>query len=339
MKKNKSGSDYVLTTWIAYMTAHIGLFIADYSEITYRYPHLLGVILPLPILHGFFLYWYTSRATGKHLSYKDVLLHLIPFFLLVTLAVPFYILPASEKLEVFNNKGKGFEWYQLIQITLFVVFGLGYSIASIARIRTYRRNLLNTFSNTERGRLIWLECIAYGFAAIWLVAYPIDDKFIFMGLSLFVLFIGAFGIRQTDLFTSVVEPVVNQKYQKSGLTDDDASKLSETLKTFMEINKPYKDPNLTLDDLAGLLNVNSNKLSQVINVQEGRTFYHYINGYRIKEFLAMALEPDSRKLTYAGLASECGFQSKTTFNKYFKMETGKTPSEYFQSIEAEVAVA
>ena len=98
----------------------------------------------------------------------------------------------------------------------------------------------------------------------------------------------------------------------------------------MANNKPYKNPDLTLDELATLMAVNPNQLSQVINSRTGKSFYHYINSYRIKEFLALASLPESNKFTYLGLASDCGFQSKTTFNKYFKLETGKTPSEYFQ---------
>lgn len=328
IKRNKTSSDRVLTVWLAFMTLHIGLFLADYFRIVYQYPHLLGLLLPLPVLHGAFLYWYTAQTTGEKVSTGGFMLHLLPFFLLVALAVPFYAMPASEKREIFMNNGRGFEWYGLVQVTLFIVFGLGYSIASVIAIRRHRKRLLNVVSNLEKGKLLWLEGIAYGFALIWLIVIPANDVIIFSGVSILVLFIGVYGINRTSVFLPVPQSV---KYQKTGLNDDNAEKLSSSLQVFMETSKPYKNPDLTLDDLATLMKISANQLSQVINAQVGRTFYHYVNSYRIKEFIELSAQPDSKKFTFLGLAYECGFQSKTTFNKYFKLETGQTPSEYFTS--------
>lgn len=330
VKRNKNSSDRVLVAWLGFMTLHISLFLAEHYKVSYDYPHLLGVLLPLPILHGAFLYWYTAKSTGKKVSAGSIMLHLLPFVLLVALAVPFYAMPASEKIEVFRNAGKGFEWYSWIQLVLFVVFGLGYSIASVILIRKHRKNLLNVVSNLEKGKLVWLEGIAYGFAILWLLVYPLNDALIFCFVAFLVLFIGMFGINRTHVFISVAS---NVKYQKTGLKEDNAEALSGSLKTFMEINKPYKNPNLTLDELAAMMSITANQLSQVINAQVGQTFYHYVNSYRVKEFLELAAQPESKKFTFLGLAHECGFQSKTTFNKYFKLETGRTPSEYFTSAD------
>jgi AraC-like DNA-binding protein len=331
MKWNKSSADRILTAWIGFMTLHISLFLADYFRFSYQYPHLLGLMLPLPILHGAFLYWYTAKTIGKRISTANVMLHLVPFVLLVALAVPFYSMSAPAKLEVFLNKGKGFEWYQLIQSGLFVVFGLGYSIASIITIRKHRKNLLNVVSNLEKGRLLWLESIAYGFIVIWLIVFPADDAIIFLAVSIFVLFIGVFGVNRTPVFFSVESKP--EKYQKTGLSDTEGQTLSNSLQVYMETNKPYRNPDLTLDELASMVKISPNQLSQVINGHSGRTFYHYVNSFRIREFIELSAQPDSRKFTFLGLAYECGFQSKTTFNKYFKLETGRTPSEYFTSAD------
>ena len=349
VKRNKSNADYILAAWMGFMTLHLAFFVMDYSKVSYQHPHLLGILLPLPILHGFFLYFYTLQTTTNRFpGSKIILMHLVPFFLLVILAIPFYLLSAEEKLEVFLNQGKGYEWYGVIQIVLFVVVGLTYSIVSILKIKKHRKQMLNAFSNTEKKTLIWLEWMSLGLGLIWLLAFFFDDQVIFSGVVLFVLFIGIFGISQTPVFftplkenkvsdvsqnTSLNEPA-SEKYQKSGLTEDDTTRLSDSLESFMKLNVPYKKPDLTLDELAALIGVNPYQLSQVINSRVGKTFYHYINSYRIKEFLKLSALPDSSKFTYLGLAYDCGFQSKTTFNKYFKIETVKTPSEYFQAARA-----
>jgi YesN/AraC family two-component response regulator len=189
--------------------------------------------------------------------------------------------------------------------------------------------------------------MSYGLGFIWLLASFFNDQVIFTGVVFFILFIGVFGINQTPVFFTTSPVDVNdqsthlspgefqgEKYQKSGLSEQDVSRLSEELEMFMKVNKPYKNPDLTLDDLANLMKVQPHRLSQVINSSVGKTFYHYINTYRIQEFLILASLPGSNKFTYLGLAYDCGFQSKTTFNKYFRIVTGKTPSEYFQTATA-----
>ena len=350
VKRNKTNADYILAAWMAYMAVHLTFFALDYSRVSYQYPHLLGILLPFPILHGLFLYFFTEATITNRLPEKKiVLLHLIPFLLLTVLAIPFYALSAQEKLQVFLNQGRGYEWYSAIQITLFVVIGLSYTVASILKIKRHRKEMLDVFSNTGNKTLTWLEWMSYGLGCIWLVAFFFNDQVIFSGVVLFILFIGVFGINQTPVFHTSPPEQKNddlakdatttirqgpEKYQKSGLTEEDALRLLNTLESFMNHNKPHKNPELTLDELAAILKVHPNQLSQVINSRTGKTFYHYVNSYRIREFLTLATLPGSNKFTYLGLAYDCGFQSKTTFNKYFKLETGKTPSEYFQMASA-----
>jgi len=199
--------------------------------------------------------------------------------------------------------------------------------------------------------LRWLEYLAIGLAIIWLVSAFFSDEVVFGVVVLFVLFIGFFGINQYPVFYSVTSPEPTlikleseiqlkesptevpidnaEKYSKSKLTDDAASGVMILLETIMTNQKPFTNADLTLNDLATAIKVSPNHLSQVINSLSGKTFYHYINTYRIGEFLKLSSLPENRKFTYQGLAQQCGFSSKTTFNKYFKLQTGKTPSEYF----------
>lgn len=358
IKKHKTSPDYILLTWLGVIVVHVILFYFDYSGISYQYPHLLGVALPIPALHGVLLYFYTIELIRKdsHVTLKKTLLHLIPFFALTLIAIPFYRLSGPEKIEVYQQAGRGFEWYKVIQMSTFMFFGFAYSIASIVEIRRYRRQLLDSFSNVDKKMLRWLEYLAVGLAMIWLVSAFFSDAIIFGGVVLFVLFIGYFGINQYPVFHSITTPKPNpdlpainayatddlsteaadnsEKYSKSKLKDEEASNVMNLLESVMTTRKPFKNADLTLNELAESIRVTPNHLSQAINSQCGKTFYHYINGYRISEFLKLSAMPENRRFTFQGLASQCGFTSKTTFNKYFKLETGKTPSEYFGAPEA-----
>jgi transcriptional regulator GlxA family with amidase domain len=46
----------------------------------------------------------------------------------------------------------------------------------------------------------------------------------------------------------------------------------------------------------------------------------------------MLSDPKYSHYSMLGIAFECGFSSKSTFNSVFKQITGKTPSEYKNTI-------
>ena len=98
----------------------------------------------------------------------------------------------------------------------------------------------------------------------------------------------------------------------------------------MQKEKLYKNSELTLADLSQKLNVHPNVLSQVINSAEQKNFYDYVNHLRVEEFKTIILLPENQKFTLLSIAFECGFNSKTAFNRNFKKATGFSPSEYLK---------
>jgi AraC-like DNA-binding protein len=118
-----------------------------------------------------------------------------------------------------------------------------------------------------------------------------------------------------------------KKYSKSGLSETLAIKAHEELTALMSKEKLFTASELTLADLAIKLNIHPNYLSQVINEKEGKNFYDYINSLRIEEFRRLVLLPENKKYTILALAYDCGFNSKSSFNKYFKKATDLSPSE------------
>ncbi|UKN00897.1 helix-turn-helix domain-containing protein [Paracrocinitomix mangrovi] len=126
------------------------------------------------------------------------------------------------------------------------------------------------------------------------------------------------------------------KYAKSGLTEDDLLAIEIQLNDYIEEHKPFLDPKINLKKLAKKLNVSPNNLSQVINTQNNKNFFDYINSLRIKHLLEMLNDRQNEKFTILSLAYEAGFNSKSTFNASFKKLTGLTPTEYIKSIEVEV---
>jgi len=124
------------------------------------------------------------------------------------------------------------------------------------------------------------------------------------------------------------------RYERSGLSDREAQRLKDQLTAIMESERPWRNSDLTLADLADRLGTTPHKLSEVLNSQLGLTFYDFVNGYRVREVQRRIAAGDARKVTMLALALDAGFASKSTFNVVFKKHTQQTPSDYRQAAGA-----
>lgn len=343
LKKDKSTADRILCLWMGIMAVHQGSNYLEVSKISYTYPHLLGIGFALPLLHGHMLYFYVQALLRqKKLSWKNVLPHFIPFVTLIGLAMPFYQLPAAEKVQVFLHQGAGYEWYMLTQLCLIVLSGFVYVFWSFRLIQRNQNQPTENLDALKVQHLQWLKYLSLGLAGIWVLVIFFNDQVIFGGVTTLVGLIGILGINQVPIFVGNFIPVSLDpapapslpRYAKSGLSASQSDALFEQLTQLMQKQEVYKNPELSLGELAELLSVHPNYLSQVINEKTEQNFYQYINKLRVEAFLQVAALPHKQHYSLLALAFECGFNSKSTFNKYFKMVTGETPSEYFSLIKS-----
>jgi AraC-like DNA-binding protein len=315
--------------------------------------------IPIPLAHGPFLYLYTCQQTSDHRFNKKQLLHFIPLLLSYFLIADFFLLPVDQQAEIFRQQGHGYETQMLINITAISLSGIVYVVLSLMRLLRYRKKMVNQFSNTEKINFNWLLYLIIWVVAIWIIVlFAREDKLIYGTASLFVLWLGYFGIKQVQVFShpsakTSVESVSssddvmpygpdrtekdpgNIKYQKSTLTEEEAKQIHERLKQLLADQRPYTNPDLTLDELAKSLDVHPNTLSQVINSMEKKTFYDLINEKRVEAFIRNSSQPDNKQYTLLAIAYDCGFNSKASFNRNFKKYTGHTPSDYLKKSPVE----
>ncbi len=102
------------------------------------------------------------------------------------------------------------------------------------------------------------------------------------------------------------------------------------LDQLMHQDERYLDTALTLRTMAAEAELHPNKLSWMLNDQVGVSFNDYINNFRLECFKQKALDPANKNFTLLGLAFESGFNSKSTFNDYFKKKTGITPRKWLK---------
>ena len=122
------------------------------------------------------------------------------------------------------------------------------------------------------------------------------------------------------------------KYEGYQLDDEIAAAYAKEARDLMEKEKLYRNPYLTLPELAKKLKLSANTLSQVLNGYCGQTFYNFVNTYRLEEVISMMRDPKNDGKSILKLSIEAGFNTKSTFNNIFKKQTGMTPVEFRKNI-------
>lgn len=347
-KRQKSMADKILFTWLCVILVQLILFALISSKEYLRFPYLLGLDIPLPLLHGPFLFLYTSALTNGRATTTKILLHFVPYVLALLSIIPFLLLSLEDKISIYQNEGKGYETLSTIIFLGIILSGITYTILSLSILIKHKKEIKDNYSYTEKVNLEWLVRLIIGLSCVWLLVFFADDAIIFASVVLFVLFIGYYGIKQVGIFTNQallnvhpyleskepirlsVSPSENSKYEKSSLTDEQVEYIHRKLVLLMNKKKLYLISELTLAMVSLELDVHPNTLSQVINKIEQKNFFDYINSLRVVEFKERATKPENEKYTLLSLAYECGFNSKTSFNRNFKNITGQSPSEYLK---------
>lgn len=215
---------------------------------------------------------------------------------------------------------------------------------------SYRKKIIQYFSNTFRLELNWILSflILFSLSFLYGTIQDIIGSFVIdLGynqrwwLNLFVaaitLYVGIKGyytdttkLNKLDFSFSpktIGIPEETNNYQQKNVSKENI----ERIKSFMETEKPYLNPDLNLSDLAKQIHLTRGQLSEIINSGFNKNFNDFVNEYRVEAFKGMLKKNKQEQLSLLGIALECGFNSKATFNRVFKKLTSFSPTQYLQS--------
>jgi AraC-like DNA-binding protein len=168
-----------------------------------------------------------------------------------------------------------------------------------------------------------------------LLAQPSLAKYYLLGFNLIILAMLVFVIAvllkalQKPYFLSFSDANnTDPKNNTPGVLSGEKEKIVQEVLVYMQNNKPYLEPELTLEDLASKLSLKPRVLSQAINEILGQNYYDFINRYRIEEASRLLTNPKDEKITILEVLYEVGFNSKSSFNTLFKKYKGLTPTEF-----------
>lgn len=350
-KQGKQKSDYILSAYfLLFAATNLFSFIEIYNRShNYPFPAFINSSTPLIFLHGPMLWLYIKSLTVNNFKLKPLhLLHITPFALIVLLfSVILHSQPVLFRIEADQVNFRNHLSYP------FVVAGIaistqGYFIWGLLLLRNFNKKLRDWVSKTEGVDLQWLRFLIItaitAYASISIL-YAVDYRFGILPLNLlqpagfaiasgFVIVLGFFGLKQGNIFVALPKNALAEEIQpqlpiNQPLTDKD-EKFVNDLITYMKTGKPFLDPELNISKMAAELEVTVEYLSGILNGKLHMNFFDFVNRYRIEEFRRLCSDPKLNHLSIMGLAFDCGFNSKATFNRVFKKATNLTPSEFRQ---------
>ncbi len=247
-----------------------------------------------------------------------------------------------------GSVGSFAEAFNAIQQILYLAF-------SLQLYFTYKKKIKNYFSNTYKLELNWIRNFLYIYSFLFL--YGILQQFVILSIvelswiqkwwyqffsALAVIYIGIKGYFTDTTSLEGLDfqllgilqksrgikegSVWHSKHENKGLENQ-----KERLSQFMEAQRPYLNPDLNLKEMAQELRMSRGQLSEVINIGFGKNFNDFINTYRINLVKDMLKAGRHKKLSLLGIAYECGFNSKATFNRVFKKFTNSSPTEFLNN--------
>jgi AraC-like DNA-binding protein len=346
-KKNIIIADKILGTWLIILCAQLLIPFLYLTDLNTYYKYA-GLEIVFYAFHPVLLYYYIKATIGRLPAFRSILLNLIPIVLLEIAELSFFVFPAKERLRFIEGVDL-LPWYFLPFVILMFGYFYYFIYTSYKTLKDYKDEVLQVFSYRENVDLLWLRRLVMMFAGITVLVFPLGmvsyyyyhsmvfaDYFFFVTLVIFIFFLGYWGYQQGHIFNfkNDLEPAEINVSDTSTINNTNVlrqyKKEKALLEDIMKSKKPYTEPELTIYGLAQLINLPPHHLSKVINTEFHCNFFEFVNSYRVEEFRQKASSGEFKNLTILGIALECGFNSKSSFNRIFKEATGITPGEYIK---------
>jgi AraC-like DNA-binding protein len=297
-----------------WMLGHAGWYALDgYRELLFYLP------LQQLLLFGPLVYLTVREAARRPVSFKMALPHFAPALLYTLVSVWMAVSDLLLSIEpLFYADGRDKDLLPGYQIVGFISY-LGYVLLAFREARS--AELLHlTFRSTVTVLLTSLV-ILIGVRGAFLLVYPGFGHFsaYFYYYLLYGLIVSVLSVRFGTSFPRSVYRV-----EKS----DGRGEAYRRLVELLEGKRIYRNPELQLADLAAGLDLSKKEVSALIRQHTGGNFNELINRYRVGEVQRLIREDRHRSRTLLALALEAGFNSKSTFNRVFKRQTGQTPKQF-----------
>ncbi len=321
---------------------------------TYRNTKINYWLIPIGLALAPMIYFYIKSITTTSFKFRFVdLKHFALAILFLLYRIGIYVYDALQ--PGFNETQNGIlkiDVDQAIMLPVLSIVDTMYMLLYLAftfqLFYNYRQKIQQYFSNTYKLELNWILSFLILFTVLFLYDLSqtvisslffelnyVDRWWMNLLMAIVTLYVGIKGYftDTTKLkklkFSFTPNPISIPQPDKSKAVSQEEI---DVVKKYMEQEKPYLNSELNLSDLAEELDMTRAQLSQVINAGFQKNFNDFVNNFRINAFKDKLKEGQHKQLSLLGIAYDCGFNSKATFNRVFKKLTHTSPTEFLNSL-------
>jgi AraC-like DNA-binding protein len=333
-----------------YMLGYAGWYSSGVTRDILFFVPFMQVLLIGPVI-----YFYTQSLLNINFTLrKKDLIHFVPAALYLVYSFVVFI---ADKLVLdsyyFYADGRDKDlstWYQVAGF-LSMVF---YLILSLRFYANYKKLVFDKVSFAESILFKWIQNFMFAFLVILILRgiffftndvwkefggqfwHYISFSFVFYYISLNGY---ANAIRVSTLLdmngqeVDVFQEIEIASKEKENTSDEkDIKQWKVKILELIAQKRIFENPKLTLSDVSKELGVTTKTVSMVVNSGFQMNFNDFINYHRVEALKEKLQNGDHQKSTLLGLAYDCGFNSKATFNRAFKKNTGNSPKDYLESL-------
>ena len=334
----------------------IFIFLLEHFRWYHTLPHLIWTHVPGLFVFSPLLYLHVRQTfTPKPIRFTfwDSL-HFLPAMFMLVYITPFYFFqPASYKVAAFEQfyADKNIDFVQigyLAQIALYVILGRVLVFQKLTKLNNEDSHSVNIHLNIYRGlyhSLTLYVILGYTLAVTlaitqnnWLTYY----YFVYLALAfgIFATTVYLFYHHQSEAPPMTLQTITqvdesteissnhSNKYATSALDATDRAVILSQIEAHLKVTQAYKNPQLKLPQLAEQTQIPAHHISQCLNQELDKNFFEFINTYRVEAVKQQLLKKAHQRLTLFAIASECGFNSQSSFYRIFKKIAGETPRSF-----------
>ncbi|WP_310556815.1 helix-turn-helix transcriptional regulator [Flavobacterium sp.] len=317
------------------------------------------------------IFFYTQSLLNPAFKFhRKQFFHLLPGVMYLVYNLIIYVYDKIILKDYYfyqNGIDKDFDqWYQITGQASMVV----YFILTIRYYNLYRRLIVQLASNADAMLFKWIKNYLIAFLIMILLPYffeifnyffpnPNEYKegwWFYLFFSLVLYYIAVTGYSNSvhtkigfEMSVFDKKPILLLSENTKDLNienntidieyetfiesiSDEVIQWKIKIEDLIQQDKLYQNPELSLTEVSKKLQTNTSVISKAINQGFQMNFNDFINNYRIEAVKVMFQNGEHKKSTLLGIAYDCGFNSKATFNRAFKKNTNYSPKEYLNMI-------
>jgi len=366
-QQKKTQADYIVLAWIVIeLFTQIGYYLLEKNGLKTNVV-FFQVMSGTNLLHAPLFYLYMVTLLDKSFLFnKKSLIHFAPIFLFYLIHLPelskmigfsacsthfscylvnkpcsilfntsklllntFYLTLTFFTFREIRSRNERLTYQQKldrewIRVMLFVGFVINFLIIGIILTQISRIDIFST-------KVFLVNFINTAFVILFC--------FVYLNFTGIVHFANKFSNFFKEVKISTVGHLEKANYSESisnessdfTLPQEMLDKYKRIILQYIDEKKPYLDHHLTKEKFSKKTGIPQHHLSVALKVCFQKTFTDFINSYRLQTLIEKLEKSQNETFTLLGLAYDCGFNSKSTFNRFFKAQMGVTPSEWLKN--------